>query len=48
MKKIVFPSITTIVQAEPWEEGHVARITSFRPVTSTPKQHTAIVASVLP
>ena len=48
MKKIDFPSITTVVQAEPWEKGHIARITSFRPVTNTPKQHKPIVASVLP
>ena len=43
-----FPSITTTVQAEPLEKGHVARVTSFRPVTTTPKQHRTIVASVLP
>ena len=48
MKKAEFPSITTVVQAEPWEKGHVARITSFRPVTNTPKQHRSIVSSVLP
>ena len=48
MKKVDFPNITTVVQAEPWEKGHVARITSFRPVTNTPKQHRIIEASVLP
>lgn len=48
MKNIDFPSITTIVQAEPWEKGHVARVTAFRPVMSTSKQHGTIVASVLP
>lgn len=48
MKNVEFPSITTVVQAEPWGKGHVARITSFRPVTNTPKQHKAIVANVLP
>ena len=25
MKKAGLPSITTVVQAEPWEKGHVAR-----------------------
>jgi hypothetical protein len=48
MKKVDFPSITTVVQAEPWEKGHVARVTSFRPVTNTAKHHKAIVANVLP
>jgi hypothetical protein len=48
MNKVDFPSITTVVQAEPWGKGHVARITSFRPVTNTPKQHRIIKASVLP
>lgn len=48
MKNAGFPSITTVVQADPWEKGHVVRITSFRPVTNTPKQHKAIVANVLP
>lgn len=48
MKNVEFPPITTVVQAEPWEKGHVARITSFRPVTNTPKQHRLIVANVLP
>lgn len=48
MKNVDFPSITTVMQAEPWEKGHVARITSFRPVTNTLKQHRPIVASVLP
>jgi hypothetical protein len=41
-KSIDFPTITTVVQAEPWEKGHVARITSFRPVTNSPKQHKKI------
>ena len=48
MKNSVFPSITTVVQAEPWEKGHVARITSFRPITNMTKQHKTIVANVLP
>lgn len=48
MKKVDFPSITTVVQAEPWEKGHIARITSFRHLTDTHKQHKPIVASVLP
>ena len=48
MKNTDFPSITTVVQAEPWGKGHVARITSFRPVTNSPKQHKPIVANVLP
>lgn len=48
MKQEEFPSITTVVQAEPWGKGHVARITSFRPVTNTSKQHRTITASVLP
>ena len=25
MKKVGLPAITTVVQAEPWEKGHVAR-----------------------
>ena len=28
MDKITFPKITVTVQAEPWAEGHVARIVS--------------------
>ena len=48
MKNAGFPPITTVVQADPWEKGHVVRITSFRPVTNTPKQHKPIVANVLP
>lgn len=28
MKNTDFPTITTVEQAEPWEEGHVARIAS--------------------
>ena len=28
MKNTDFPTITTVVQAEPWEEGHIARISS--------------------
>lgn len=47
MKNADFPNITTVVQAKPWEKGHIAHITSFRPVTTTPKQHKAIVANVL-
>ena len=27
MNNVSFPKITTTVQAEPWAEGHVARIT---------------------
>jgi hypothetical protein len=29
-KNVSFPNITTTVQAEPWAEGHVARITPTR------------------
>jgi len=29
MNEVDFPIITTVVQAEPWEKGHVARIISF-------------------
>lgn len=48
MKKADFPSITTAIKAEPWENGHIARITTFRPVTNSTKQHKAIVANILP
>ena len=47
MNKVDFPSITTVVQAEPWGKGHVVRITSFRPVTNTPKHRRIIEACVL-
>lgn len=42
MNKAGFPTNTTVVQAEPWEKGHVARVTAFRPVMSTSKQHGTI------
>ena len=48
MKNVEFPSITTVVQAEPWGKGHVARITSFRPGTNTHNRHKTFVANVLP
>ena len=46
MKNEFFPSITTVVQAEPWEKGHIALITFFRPVTKKSKQN--IAAKLLP
>ena len=48
MKNIDFPSITTVVQAEPWGKEHIAHITPFRPLTNTPKQHHIIEANILP
>ena len=48
MDKISFPRITTTVQAEPWAEGHVARITPTRAISTTPRQHRTIKACVLP
>lgn len=39
MKNTDFPTITTVVQAEPWEEGHVARVVSLRFNTHCPEQH---------
>ena len=48
MDKISFPLITTTVQAEPWAEGHVARITPTRAISTTPRQYRTITASVLP
>ena len=48
MDKISFPRITTTVQAEPWAEGHVARITPTRAISTTPRQHRTIKACILP
>ena len=48
MNNIDFPSITTVVQAEPWGKEHIAHITPFRPLTNTPKQHHIIEANILP
>ncbi|MBR5434615.1 MAG: hypothetical protein IK117_09290 [Bacteroidales bacterium] len=48
MNKKVFPKITTVVEAEPWQDKHVARITSFRAVTKTSRQTKNIEAKVLP
>ena len=39
MSKNVFPEITTVIQAEPWAEGHVARFITTRAVSSQTKPH---------
>lgn len=43
-----FPKITTVVQAEPWAEGHVAHITPNRAISTTSRPHHTIISSVLP
>ena len=48
MTKTTFPTITTIVQAKPWAEGHVARFISTRAVSSSTKPRRVITANVLP
>ena len=35
---VELPIFTTIVEAEPWEKGHVARITSSRVTHQSPAQ----------
>jgi len=48
MNNIQFPKITVTVQAEPWAEGHVARFTSTRPVSKSPRRRRVITSCVLP
>ena len=45
MNNTDFPTITTVVQAEPWKEGHVARISSPRPLRRFCKQ---LIYNILP
>ena len=48
MNNVSFPNITTTVQAEPWADGHVARITPTRAMPATPRQRQTIKACILP
>ena len=48
MNNVSFPRITITVQAEPWADGHVARITPTRAISATPRQHRTINTNVLP
>ena len=48
MSKTTFPEITTVIQAEPWAEGHVARFISTRAISSLTKPHRVITSSILP
>lgn len=48
MNNVSFPKITTTVQAEPWADGHVARITPTRAMPATPPQRQSIKACILP
>lgn len=45
MKNTEFPTITTVVQAEPWEEGHVAPVSSPRSARCFCKW---LISSILP
>ena len=47
MKDIRFPDITLTVEAKPWPANHVARVTSFRPVSTRVRQPRIIEAQVL-
>ena len=44
---IELPIFTTIVEAEPWEKGHVARITSSRVTRKSPAKPRIIESQVL-
>ena len=46
MKDATFPSTTTIVQAEPWEEGHVAHFILHH-MSITHKQNRTIEVGLL-
>ena len=46
MNTIKRPKVTVTVQADPLPEGHVARITSYRAVSSLPKQPRIIEAYI--
>ena len=48
MNNVSFPNITTTVQAEPWAEGHVARITPTRAMPAMSRQRQTIKACILP
>ena len=48
MKTINFPKITTVVQAKPWAEGHVARFISTRAVSKATRPQRTITVSILP
>ena len=48
MNNVSFPKITTTVQAEPWADGHVARITPTRAMPATSRQPQSIKACILP
>lgn len=47
MKEIRFPNITVTVEAKPWPANHIARVTSFRPVSARVHQPRIIEAQVL-
>ena len=47
MKDIRFPDITLTVEAKPWPANHVARVTSFRPISTRVRQPRIIEAQVL-
>ena len=47
MKEVRFPNITVEVEAKPWPSNHVARVTSFRPVSARDRQPRIIEAQVL-
>lgn len=41
------PIFTTIVEAEPWQKGHVARITSSRVTRKSPDKPRIIESQVM-
>ena len=47
MKDVRFPDITVTVDAKPWPTGHVARVTSFRPVSTRISEPRIIEAQVI-
>ena len=47
MTDVRFPKITLTVEAKPWPANHVARVTSFRPVSTRARQPRIIEAQVL-
>lgn len=44
---IELPIFTTIVEAEPWEKGHIARITSSHVTCKSPAKPRIIVSGNL-
>ncbi len=47
MTDVRLPKITLTVEAKPWPANHVARVTSFRPVSTRVRQPRIIEAQVL-